>query len=147
MGSGFSRNKKMQKAILAMNQMQQQATSLVNDPQGSFQKIAQPLIAQLQSAQYEKNKLSALVCALLEASGGTVTLKRSSLDQFQNKTITIKTLGPDGDDGVNPDADLVFSFTATESETENAANITPIASPAPGTTIVAAVETATNSND
>lgn len=112
MGKGILRRIKMAKIAKEVEEMRKQTEELVNDPEGAFQKMAKPLIAQLQSATYEKNKLSALVCALLEAQGGQVVVKRKAIDQFQQHRLTILTEAPETDDGVNPEADLTFTYKA-----------------------------------
>ena len=112
MGRGFSRQKKMQKFALQVQQMQKEANELISDPEGAFQKLAKPLLAQLQSANYEKNKLSALVCALLEATNGTATIKRGSIDQFQKHRLSILSETSPTDDGTNPDVEITFTYKA-----------------------------------
>jgi len=112
MGSGFLRRRKMAQIQTQVQEMQKQTEQMVNDPDGAFQRMAKPLIAQLQSATFEKNKLSALVCALLEAQGGTAVVKRGSIDQFQRHRLTILSETNPEDDGINPDVDISFSYRA-----------------------------------
>jgi hypothetical protein len=112
MGAGFLRRKKIAKMAAEVQQMREETQRLVEDPGGAFQKMAKPLLTQLQAATYEKNKLSALVCALLEASGGTVVIKRADIDQFQRHRITILSETNPEDDGVNPEVAITFSYRA-----------------------------------
>ena len=98
MGKGFLRRRKMAQMQTAVQQMQKDSQELINDPEGAFQKLAKPLIAQLQAATYEKNKLSALVCALLETQGGKVAILRGGVDKFQKHRLTILTETPTEDD-------------------------------------------------
>jgi hypothetical protein len=114
MGKGILRRRKVAQMQAAVVQMQKDSQELINDPEGAFQKLAKPLIAQLQAATYEKNKLSALVCALLEAQGGKVAILRGGVDKFQKHRLTILTETPTEDDGVNPEIPITFSFTAEE---------------------------------
>jgi hypothetical protein len=111
-GRGFSRQKKMQRYAMEVQRIQKEAKELVDDPEGAFQKMAKPLIAQLQAATYEKNKLSALVCALLESTSGTAVITRGSIDKFQKHRLTIMTETPKDDDGVNPEVQITFSYKA-----------------------------------
>ena len=112
MGSGFLRRRKMLQYQTQVAEMQKQTNEIISDPEGAFQKMAKPLIAQLQAATYEKNKLSALVSALLEAQGGSAVIKRSQIDQFQRHRITILTETPEGDDGANGDIPITFTYRA-----------------------------------
>lgn len=114
MGKGILRRRKVAQMQAAVEQMQKDSQELINDPEGAFQKLAKPLIAQLQAATYEKNKLSALVCALLESQGGKVAILRGGIDKFQKHRITILTETPTEDDGVNPEIPIMFSFSAEE---------------------------------
>src|SRR5208282_4819780 len=108
MGKGILRRIKMAKIAKEVEEMRKQTEELVSDPGGAFQKMATTIITQLQSATYEKNKLCALICALLENAGGSVIIKRKAIDQFQQHRLTILTEGPQDDDGVNPEAGLTF---------------------------------------
>jgi hypothetical protein len=112
MGAGWLRRKKLLAAQQTAQQMIEQTNKLINDPEGAFQQMAKPLIAQLQQATYEKNKLSALVVALLEATGGTATIKRGDIDRFQRHRITVLTETPEGDDGENPEIPITFTYKA-----------------------------------
>ena len=112
MGRGFLRRRKMAQYADQVKAMQEETNKIISDPEGAFQRMAKPLISQLQSATYEKNKLSALVCALLETSGGTATIKRGQIDQFQKHRITILTETPEGDDGANGDIPITFTYRA-----------------------------------
>jgi hypothetical protein len=95
-----------------VQKMQDESKQLVEDPEGAFQRMAKPLIAQLQAATYEQNKLSALVCALLEAQGGTATIKRGAIDQFQKHRLTILSETVPEDDGASPDVEITFTYKA-----------------------------------
>lgn len=112
MGSGFRRRIKMSRIAAHVKQMEEEAKRLVSDPEGSFQKMAKPLIAQLQTLSAQQNKLSALVCALLENGGGSISLKRGAIDRFQQHRLTILSEAPEGDDGENPETPITFTYKA-----------------------------------
>lgn len=112
MGKGILRRRKMAQIAKEVETMREQTQQLVSDPEGAFQRMAKPLIAQLQAATYEQNKLSALVCALLEARGGLVAVKRGDIDRFQNHRLTILSEAPPDDDGIKPDVELTFTYRA-----------------------------------
>ena len=116
MGKGILRRRKMALYAEQVRRMQEDTQKIIADPEGAFHKMAQPLLAQLKSAQYEKSKLSALVCALLEARGGSAAVVRAELDRFQNHRITILSEPPEGDDGVNPDAEITFTYKAESAD-------------------------------
>lgn len=112
MGKGFLRRRKV-------FQMQQEMQKMVSDPEGSFQKMAKPLLEELQKAQkelqtanYQQNRLSALICALIKQNGGSVTLKRKDTDQFAGQQLTILHESLTTDDGVDPEVDITFTFEA-----------------------------------
>lgn len=112
MGSGFARRKKMFQAQQSMQVMQKQLQDLVMNPEGAFQKMAAPLLQELETRKQSERRLSALACALLQAQGGNVVVNRGTIEQFQGKQIYILTDTPADDDGVNPDCPITFSYTA-----------------------------------
>lgn len=112
MGSGFRRRIKMSRIAAQVKQMEEETKRLITDPEGSFQKMAKPLVAQLQTLSAQQNKLSALVCALLENSGGSVSLKRGAIDRFQQHRLTVLSEAPEGDDGENPETLITFTYKA-----------------------------------
>jgi len=124
MGAGFLRRRKMAQYADQVKQMQEETNKIISDPEGAFQRMAKPLIAQLQSATYEKNKLSALVCALLETTSGTATIKRGDIDRFQRHRLTVLTETPEGDDGENPEVLITFTYKA-EFVNDPAAQVPP----------------------
>ncbi len=129
MGKGILRRRKMSQMAEQVRHMREDTQKIIADPEGAFQKMAKPLLAQLESSRYEKNKLSALVCALLEAQGGKVTIVRSALDRFQNHRITVLSEPPEGDDGINPDAVITFTYEAKPVESQQSTTSVPPTEP------------------
>jgi len=117
MGSGFSRRKKMMEAQQTVHQLHQQLQEVVMDPEGAFQKMAAPLIQQVEQSKQSERRLSALACALLQSQGGSVVIPRGVIEQFQGMRVYILTETPTEDDGKSLDVPITFTYKAEPIET------------------------------
>jgi hypothetical protein len=127
MGSGFTRRKKMFEAQQTVQQLHQQLQEVVMDPEGAFQKMAAPLIQQVEKSKLSESRLSALVCALLLAQGGKAIITRGTIEQFREMRVSIMTETSAEDDGKNLDEPITFSYKAEPIEASNpeASPVTP----------------------
>jgi len=112
MGSGFLRRRKLAQLQTAVAEMKKQTDEILNDPESAVSKMTAPLVKQLQQAMYQQNRLSALVCAILDQNEGKLVVKRGAIERFQGHRLMILNETPDTDDGVNPETDITFSYRA-----------------------------------
>ena len=117
MGKGYLRRIKLARMAAQAAEMQR----ALADPEGAFQKLAAPLIAELNEARYQGNRLSALVCALIDQNGGQVVVKRKETEKFGGKRLTVMHQTSAEDDGADPEVEITFTYTSEPVPPPNAA--------------------------
>lgn len=95
-----------------VNQLQDENERLKNDPET----IVGQLIPQLQQAISQNKKLSVLTAAIIEKSGGNITVSKAALESFESKVLSIKWAMPEGVDSVDKAEELIFSYEALTQE-------------------------------
>ncbi len=109
MGKGYLRRIKLARMATQAQEMQK----ALADPEGAFQKLAKPLFADLEAARFQQNRLSALVCALIDRAGGQVVVKRKETEKFGGQRVNIFHQTSDADDGTDPEVDITFTYELT----------------------------------
>jgi hypothetical protein len=95
-----------------VEQLQAENEKLKNDPDT----VVGQVIPQLRDAISQNKKLSVLTAAIIEASGGSVTLSKASLEAFESKVLSIKWAVPEGVEGIDKAEELIFSYEAMTQE-------------------------------
>jgi hypothetical protein len=108
-----------------VEQLQAENEKLKNDPDT----VVGQIIPQLRDAISQNKKLSVLAAAIIEASGGSVTLTKASLESFESKVLSIKWAVPEGCEGIDKAEELIFSYEALTPEEAAARRATEQAPP------------------
>ena len=95
-----------------IEELQAENEKLKNDPDTLIGQV----VPQLREAISQNKKLSVLAAALIDASGGGVTLSKSALESFESKVLSIKWTVPEGAKSVEAATEIIFSYEALTPE-------------------------------